>query len=69
MQLFRNDTLLVESESVFVHKCSACEKIMNLSEGDILYNSKWYHKSCWNEVEIEPNQDTSGKFGVMLNHA
>lgn len=69
MQLFRNDTLLVESESVFVHKCSRCEKIMNLSEGDVLYNSRWFHKLCWNDVEIEQNRNSADDFGVILNHA
>lgn len=68
MQIYRNDALLVESDSVFVHKCSFCEKIMNLSEGDVLYNSKWYHKSCWNGIEKERIQHGGG-FDLMVEHA
>lgn len=68
MQLYRNDTLMVESESVFVHKCNFCEKIMNLSEGDVLYNSRWYHKLCWDSVEKEQNYDKDS-FGLTVKHA
>lgn len=51
------DSLVVESESFFICKCSFCEKTMDISEGDILYNSKWYHKSCWAAIEKEPQSD------------
>lgn len=68
MQIFRNDALLVESESVFVHKCAFCDEIMNLSEGDVLYSSKWYHKSCWNCVEKEQDHNKDD-FGLTVSHA
>ncbi len=57
MQSFNDSSLLVESESFFTHKCSLCEKTMDISEGDILYNSKWYHESCWSAIENESQSD------------
>jgi hypothetical protein len=57
MQSFNDSSMLIESRSFFVHKCSFCGKTMDVSEGDILYNSKWYHKLCWNTMECEPQSD------------
>ncbi len=57
MQSFNDSSMLVESQSFFVHKCSLCEKTMDISEGDMLYNSKWYHKLCWDAIEHEPQSD------------
>ncbi len=27
--------------------CNSCKKEMVLSQGDILFDSKWFHKICW----------------------
>ena len=54
MQSLSEQNLLVKSESRFIHKCSFCEQqIMELSEGDIIYGSNWYHKPCWDIFENE----------------
>ncbi len=28
--------------------CTYCKKEFQLSEGDIIYGKKWYHKDCFN---------------------
>ena len=34
--------------SIWKRKCENCSKDMTkLSEGDIIFDSKWYHKDCW----------------------
>ncbi|HEY8111050.1 MAG: hypothetical protein ACHQW9_00475 [Nitrososphaerales archaeon] len=66
MQSFNDSSLIVESESFFIRKCSFCEKTMDISEGDILYNSKWYHKLCWSAIESEPQSDLE-KILAMLD--
>ena len=30
-----------------VVKCELCGMEMELEEGTILYDSKWFHNSCW----------------------
>ncbi len=30
-----------------VVKCELCDMEMELEEGTILYDSKWFHNSCW----------------------
>lgn len=31
--------------------CSACKDKMQFSEGDVIYGDKWYHSSCWKEIQ------------------
>jgi len=62
-----NDNMIVESESLFEHRCSFCNEVMEISEGDVIYNSKWYHKACWIIVEKEPQEstdDSSAAFSI-----
>lgn len=33
--------------------CHVCSKEMILVEGDIIYDSKWFHCKCWNEYELK----------------
>ncbi len=38
----------------FTHlTCNSCKKEMNLSQGDILFDSKWFHKICWKTEKRE----------------
>jgi hypothetical protein len=42
----------IEDEcSFFIPKCHACKDEMQFSEGDTIYGDKWYHNSCWKELE------------------
>ena len=34
-----------------VPRCSSCKDEMQFSEGDVIYGDKWYHDSCWKEIE------------------
>lgn len=40
----------VDKDSFFVPRCSACKNEMEFLEGDVIFGDKWYHRSCWNEV-------------------
>jgi hypothetical protein len=42
---------LVQKINFCVPRCSACKDKMQLSEGDVIYGDKWYHDSCWKEIE------------------
>jgi len=33
-----------------VVKCELCGMEMELEEGTILYDSKWFHNSCWSSA-------------------
>ena len=35
----------------FIPKCSACKNEMQFLEGDVIYGDKWYHSSCWDEIQ------------------
>ena len=58
MQLLNENKINVHQPAL-VHRCSACKEIMDISEGDILYGTRWYHKSCWDVVEKEQIQQSS----------
>ena len=36
----------LDKTSRFV-KCELCDMEMELEEGTIFYDSKWFHNSCW----------------------
>lgn len=37
--------------SIWKRECETCNKDMTkLSEGDIIFDSKWYHKDCWSGI-------------------
>ena len=38
--------------------CSSCSNELILTQGDILYDAKWYHKRCWESI--------NGQFGVKI---
>ena len=32
--------------------CDQCNNEMTLSENDVIFDKKWYHKQCWEERSI-----------------
>jgi len=54
-----NSNMMVEAEGLFALKCSFCKKMMEISEGDVIFDSKWYHKLCWDGMEKEQDQKLS----------
>lgn len=38
-------------KAIFSLKCSECKEEIQLSEGDVIYGDKWYHKSCWKQTQ------------------
>jgi hypothetical protein len=54
-----NNSMVVETEGLLVPKCSFCKQMMEISEGDVIYDSRWYHKSCWDGMEREQCQGLS----------
>ena len=42
---------MTQKINFFVPKCSACKDEMQFSEGDVIYGDKWYHNSCWKDIE------------------
>lgn len=41
----------MQKSNFCIPKCSACKDEMQFSEGDVIYGDKWYHDSCWKEIE------------------
>ncbi len=41
----------VQKNNFFPPTCSACKGKMQVSEGDVIYGDKWYHNSCWKEIQ------------------
>ena len=33
------------------NKCAVCKDIVEITEGAVLYDVKWYHQKCWEENE------------------
>lgn len=40
-----------QNVSFCVPRCFACKNEMQFSEGEIIYGEKWYHMSCWKDIE------------------
>jgi hypothetical protein len=41
-------------------QCHVCGKEMQLTEGDVIFGGKWYHKSCAKQTtSITSTHDTS----------
>ncbi len=50
-QLENNFIQTVLQPNFFPPLCSSCKNVMQFAEGDVIYGDKWYHKSCWEEIE------------------
>ena len=37
--------------SFCIPKCFACKNEMQFAEGEIIHGEKWYHSSCWKDIE------------------
>ena len=37
--------------SFCIPRCSACKNEMQFTEGEIIYGERWYHSSCWKNIE------------------
>jgi len=37
--------------SFCVPRCSACKNEMQFTEGEVIYGERWYHSSCWKDIE------------------
>ena len=44
-----NPTIGVEKNYLLV-KCALCAKDMMLTDGSIIFGSKWYHGSCFDNI-------------------
>jgi hypothetical protein len=42
---------IVQKAHFLIPRCFACKEEMHFVEGDIIYGDKWYHDSCWKDVE------------------
>jgi hypothetical protein len=29
-------------------KCAVCGNLVEITDGAVLYDTKWYHQKCWN---------------------
>ncbi len=38
--------------------CSSCNAKMELVEGSLLFDGKWYHENCWQSNNNKRNQGT-----------
>lgn len=34
-----------------IPRCSACKNEMQFTEGEVIYGERWYHSSCWKDIE------------------
>ena len=55
MQLLNDDKITVHRQTSFMQKCYWCKQSIEISEGDVIYGTQWYHKLCWDTVEKEQN--------------
>ncbi|MGI0006881.1 MAG: hypothetical protein ACREAR_02650 [Nitrosotalea sp.] len=37
--------------SFCIPRCVACKNEMQFAEGEIIYGERWYHSSCWKNIE------------------
>lgn len=37
--------------SFCIPRCSACKNEMQFTEGEVIYGERWYHSSCWKDIE------------------
>lgn len=37
--------------SFCIPKCFACKKEMRFAEGEIIHGERWFHSSCWKDIE------------------
>lgn len=64
-----NDVISVESRQEFSRKCSYCEQIMEVTEGDVIYDARWYHKRCWEGAEQAQSHNRANSSDlVSLTH-
>ncbi|WP_166289874.1 hypothetical protein [Candidatus Nitrosotalea sp. FS] len=40
-----------QKASFCIPRCFACKNEMQFSAGEIIYGEKWYHRSCWKDIE------------------
>lgn len=40
-------------------KCMVCKNTVEITEGAVLYDTKWYHQKCWNELGGKNGQSNS----------
>ncbi len=53
-----NAQLVAQKVHFLVPRCFSCKEEMQFVEGDVIYGDKWYHHSCWadlEKVELESN--------------
>lgn len=43
-----NNVEQIIPHNYLIQICEYCKKELQLSEGDIIYGNKWYHKDCFN---------------------
>jgi hypothetical protein len=43
-----NQVEQIRVHNYLLQTCTYCKKELQLSEGDIIYGNKWYHKDCFN---------------------
>jgi hypothetical protein len=50
---FKQEVLQTMTQKInfFIPKCSACKNEMRFAEGEVIYGDKWYHNSCWKDIE------------------
>ena len=44
-------TLTVDQRNRLVEKCESCGGVIAVDDGDVLYDGKWYHGRCWEQVK------------------
>lgn len=70
MQLLNENNIAIHQQTSFVQKCYWCKQSIEISEGDVIYGTQWYHKSCWDTVEKEQNsKHTEASLISFANYA
>ena len=47
MMSMENHVEQISAHNYLIQTCEHCKKKLQLSEGDIIYGNKWYHKDCF----------------------
>jgi hypothetical protein len=50
MMSMENHVEQIREHNYLLQTCEHCKKELRLSEGDIIFDNKWYHKDCFNDM-------------------
>ena len=66
MMSMENNIEKVNTQNYLLQICEYCKKELQLSEGDVIYGNKWYHKLCWISIKKKNLEKIDQTLGVGI---